>query len=486
MEVSDFLSALNTPPPAPTLAELAPVDLALDLLDFQIEGRDFCLNNRSSYLAYDMGLGKSAIGISVAASAAAAGQVPVLIVVPPSLRMNWLREIKKFAPWLKGAIIRSTKPKPIPSSGIDVIIIGDSTLTAWEEELTGKVKLLIVDEAHRHKNDTAKRAKSLARIAESVPDRRILLSGTPIPNGRHRELASQFDILGDPAWNAVGGKGRFWGYYCPKKDSWGNRGNNDSIGLHEDMKAFMLRRRRDDVIELPNKGRSAIAIEASGKEASKYKAIEQDLIAFLRSEGKDPTGAMKNEALTQLGYLRRAAGACKVEGIVQHVEELLDAEPGGVFVVAENHAVMEGIFDGLLKHGVAVIQGGMTDEQKTSAVDGFTSGAARVLIGQIAAAGTGLTLHGNGTNRRVVVAQLPWNPADLRQAEDRLHRIGQTKDVYVEIALCSIEGCWTIDERLWSILETKSFDTGETIDGQGEYLLEEVQEGVLNSYKEQS
>lgn len=485
MEIDDFLAALNTSPPKTQLTELAPVDLAVDLMDFQIEGRDFALSQQSTYLAFDMGLGKSAIGISVAAAAAAGGQVPVLIVVPPSLRTNWIREIKKFAPWLRGVVIKSTKPKPLPTD-VDVIVIGDSTLVAWEQELLNKPKLLIVDEAHRHKNDSAKRAKALARIAETVTDRRILLSGTPTPNGRHRELASQLDVLGDTAWQAIGGKGRFWGHYCPKTDAWGNRGNHDSEGLHQAMQAFMMRKRRDDVIDLPAKGRSAIAIEASAKEARRYKAIEDDLIEFLRNEGKDPSGAMKNEALTQLGYLRRAAGDCKVEGVVDHVKELLDEEPGGVFVVAENHSVIDKLTDGLMKYGVAVIQGGMTDDQKTAAVDAFTNGTARVMVGQIVAAGTGLTLHGNGINRRVVVAQLPWNPADLRQAEDRLHRIGQTKDVYVEIALASIEGCWTIDERLWGMLETKAFSTGEIVDGEGEYLLEEVQEGIINSYREQA
>jgi SWI/SNF-related matrix-associated actin-dependent regulator 1 of chromatin subfamily A len=95
----------------------------------------------------------------------------------------------------------------------------------------------------------------------------------------------------------------------------------------------------------------------------------------------------------------------------------------------------------------------------------------------------GLTLHGNGLNHRVVIAQLPWTPAELRQAEDRLHRMGQTKDVHVEVTLCNIEKRWTIDERLWGVLEAKAFRTGELIDGEGEYLLDGIQEGVIDSYR---
>jgi SNF2 family DNA or RNA helicase len=69
------------------------------------------------------------------------------------------------------------------------------------------------------------------------------------------------------------------------------------------------------------------------------------------------------------------------------------------------------------------------------------------------------------------------------QAEDRLHRIGQTNDVDVEICVASINGSWTIDERLWAILENKAFSSGEIIDGKGEFLLEEVQDGIIDSYR---
>lgn len=482
MDVDDFLSALNNPTPAapPAVKPLAAVPLQLDLLPYQEEARDFALATPSSYLALDMGLGKTAVAIAVAASAKQAGLGPIAIVVPPSLRTNWVREIKKFAPWLRGVVIKDTKPRPLPN--VDLYIIGDSMLTHWEQQLTGTVNTLIVDEAHRHKNHDAKRAKALTNIAAATKGRKVLLSGTPTPNGRHSELAGQLDILGPDAWSAVGGKGKFWNHYCPKVNSWGARGNNDTQGLHDSMKAFMMRRKRDEVLTLPNKGRSAIAIEGSGKAARDYPRIEDDLIAFLNGEDKSIAGAVRAEALVRLGLLRHTAGMAKVEGVVEHVKELLD-EPGGVFVVAEHKDVIDALYDKFISYGCAVIRGGMTDKQKTEAVDAFNSGAARVLIGQIIAAGVGLTLHGDGLNHKVVVAQLPWTPADLRQAEDRLHRMGQTSDVHVEITLCNIEGRWTIDERLWAVLEQKAFATGELIDGEGEYLLEGIQEGVLDSYR---
>jgi SNF2 family DNA or RNA helicase len=482
--LSDLLNASTAP--APTFTDvIAPVDLALPLLDFQQEAVAHALRPTTgapyAYLALDMGLGKTPCGIAVVASAVNAGLRPALVVVPPSLRTNWVREFGKFAPWLSVATITGTKPGALPD--VDVLVIGDSTIAHWAPFLTGKVGALVVDEAHRHKNKS-KRSSALASIAGPVQGPRVLLSGTPTPNGRHMELSSQIDVLGDRAWNDIGGRGTFWGRFCPKVDSWGGRGNAEGDILHALMtESWMMRRRRDAVIELPNKGRSAVSMECKGKASKDYIAAEEDLIAWLSDEGRNTRGAERAEALVRLTTLRRLAGEAKVDAIVEHAKELLEDSTGGVFIVAEHKDVMDRLVLGLAKYLPVSVQGGMSDSAKQDAVDAFTSGQCRVLVGQIIAAGVGLTLHGDGRNHRVIVAQLPWTPADLRQAEDRLHRIGQTNDVEVEVSLAHIDGRWTIDERLWSMLESKNFATGEVIDGQGDYLLSDIHEGLLDSYR---
>jgi SWI/SNF-related matrix-associated actin-dependent regulator 1 of chromatin subfamily A len=138
---------------------------------------------------------------------------------------------------------------------------------------------------------------------------------------------------------------------------------------------------------------------------------------------------------------------------------------------------------GLEKYGVVAYNGTMNDDEKAEAVKDFNSGKARVFVGQIKSAGVGLTLHGDGRNHHVIICQLPWSPADITQAEDRVHRIGQTSDVNIEICLASIDNVWTIDERLWALLEVKAFSAGEIIDGKGEFLLEEIQDNIIDSYR---
>ena len=474
-------------------------NLAVPLLPHQEDALRFVIERQQSYLAYDMGLGKTAIAIAAIAYANQRGESPALVIVPPSLRTTWLKEFEKFAPHLRLCVVRGSYTKPLPDA--DVYIIGDSVIKNWIDpvdplSLINKIKVIVVDEAHRVKNMTAARTRAVISIAKSVPGLRILMSGTPTPHGRNQEIGPQIEMLGPTAWAGVGGKGRFWTHHCPierddkgKLNRFGKRASIDQLGLNEAMtSSFMLRKRRHEVLDLPNKGRSAIHIEGSGKAMDDYLLAEEDLIAYLAGEGLEWRGAARNEALVKLTTMRRLAGECKVNGVINRVKELLnetahDDIPPGIFVVAEHRMVMEKITHSLHSYGVVEYNGSMNDAQKANAVSMFNSGDARVMVGQIKAAGVGLTLHGDGRNHHVIIVQLPWSPADIQQAEDRLHRIGQTSDVDVEICLASIDGSWTVDERLWSLLEHKAFSAGELIDGKGEFLLEEIQDSLIETYR---
>lgn len=476
-----------------------PNELALPLLPHQQEAVDFALDKQHSYLALDMGLGKTACAIAVINAAKSLGQCPALVIVPPSLRVTWVKEFAKFAPHLTVSVIRGVASTPLPPA--DVYIIGDSVINDWVDpkdpnSLFGKVKTLVVDEAHRIKNYTASRTKAVISLAKTIPGIKVLMSGTPTPNGRNQEIGSQIDVLGSSAWESVGGIGTFWSYYCPIErndkglpNRYGKRANVDSLGLNQAMlSSFMLRRKRDDVLELPNKGRCAVHIEGSGKAVRDYRLAQDDLVAYLMGEGKNWRAAVRNEALMKITTMRKLAGECKVQGVIEHAKEYLEETksneiPPGLFIVAEHHSVIAPLVSGLDKYGVSQYHGRMDDKDKNTSVEEFTSGSTRVMIGQIKSVGLGLTLHGGGRNHRAIIAQLPWSPADITQAEDRLHRIGQVSDVEVEICLASIDGMWTVDERLWSLLESKAFSAGEIIDGKGEFLLEEIEDSLIDTYR---
>jgi SWI/SNF-related matrix-associated actin-dependent regulator 1 of chromatin subfamily A len=470
--------------------ELRVPDLAIDLMDYQKETVEFALSRNESYLALDMGLGKTACAIAIIVANINAGQKPALVVCPSSLRINWSKEFQKFAPNIKTVILTGKTPyQPEPA---DVYIIGDMVVASWANldpekrtpyDLHGKIKTLVIDEAHKHKNHKAYRAKAVVSLAKTVTGQRVLMSGTPNPNGRNMEFVNQLHILGKQAWKDIGGQGKFFSYYAPQADY--GRSSHDELGLGQAMRGtFMIRKHRKEVLDLPNKGRSTVAIEGRGDAVRRYISAHHDIIAYLRGEDKDVSGAMRAEALVRLNTLRSLSGLAKVPATIEYIEEEILDTPGGIFVVAEHTDVMDRLALGLQKHRVVSIRGGMSEKAKTESIDMFNSGQARILIGQITSAGVGLTLHGGGRNNRVLVTELPWSPADLRQAEDRLHRIGQTREVFVNISLCHIDDTYTIDERMWNVLGAKAISASLALDGVEEHLTtDELVGAVIDSYR---
>lgn len=518
----------GAPAPAPALPilEVVPMAEGYDYKPYQLDALKHVFRDPAKpygYVGLDMGLGKTVVAGGIAASATAAGIRPTLIVLPPSLRTNMHRELGRFFPWLTTSVIQGRGPaEGYTLPDVDVLIMGDSSLsgqgrrakndtvvTSWVDFLGGRIGALVIDEAHRFKNKSG-RTDSMVKLAtgvEIVKDRyghkrhqqviglnglpvvpptiRVPMSGTMTPNGRNAEIATQVSIMGNGAWNDIGGESRFWAHYNPKVDQF-SRGNDNTAELHERLSStWYFRRLRDDVEDLPNKGRAGIHLDGRGIAVREYGRVEADLIEYLKSkqDGRVSQGQERAKAIVKMNLLRRLAGIAKVRSIVDHVKDILEDGTEGVFIVAEHKEVMDELYDALRSFEPATVRGGMSDKDKDREVTAFITGETRVMIGQITAAGVGLTLHGDGRNRRVVIAQLPWTPAELKQAEDRLHRLGQTRDVIVEVALCAIEGRWTIDERLWGLLEGKNFSASTLQDGEGEYLLEGVLDGVLDSYR---
>jgi hypothetical protein len=101
------------------------------------------------------------------------------------------------------------------------------------------------------------------------------------------------------------------------------------------------------------------------------------------------------------------------------------------------------IREGLEKEGkrVVTLVGGQSAESKDAAVVAFQAGEADVFVGNIKAAGVGITLTASST---VIFAELDWVPANVTQAEDRCHRIGQVESVLVQHIV--LEG--SLDQRL--------------------------------------
>jgi superfamily II DNA/RNA helicase len=123
--------------------------------------------------------------------------------------------------------------------------------------------------------------------------------------------------------------------------------------------------------------------------------------------------------------IRHEVALAKVPHVVEHVRESLENGPVVLFVhhkdvVAQIAAEFP---------GCVTLTGETSMENRQKAVDDFQAGRASLFIGNIQAAGVGITLT---RSAHVIFAELDWVPGNLSQAEDRCHRIGQTESVLVQ------------------------------------------------------
>jgi SNF2 family DNA or RNA helicase len=495
-----FASILNpTAPTAPTVFDgertspsegfaLTVAPATKGLYAYQLAAVETCLSQGRVLLGLEPGLGKTAIIQAVAAHHAAQGK-RTLIVVPPSLRISpWASEFAQDYPSLRVAVVEGQKAAPLPDA--EVVIVGDSIVShRLADILAWAPDALAVDEAHRLKSRTSKRSKAVAAIADSLPvDASVILAtGTLVANrvgdvwqplaitGRRNATA----VSGSPSWTAFAQR------WCETQMVWTGRaqvltvlGCLDPEGLRRRLvETCMVSVPRDEVLDLPPRTTAVRALAVNG-DATRYRRIERDFLAWVREHRGDDAAkrAEKAEAITKLMALWQEDGLAKVKASAEYIGSLVEQDEQ-VVVMAHHTAVIEALWTRLTEagHRVATIVGGMTAAEKADTVERFQAGEIDVLVGQITAAGTGLTLT---AARHLVFVQTPWSPGDLTQASDRIYRIGQERHVTTHV----LTGLGMVSESLWGVLQGKAEDADRINAGRasawtGDSVLDEVLTG---------
>jgi superfamily II DNA/RNA helicase len=148
-----------------------------------------------------------------------------------------------------------------------------------------------------------------------------------------------------------------------------------------------------------------------------------------------------------MGALRQLAGIGKIPAAVEWMRKRVKDEKLVVF--AFHVEVQERLAEALAPDSPLSITGEMSLKARRDAIQRFQSDpASRVIVCSLTAAQTAITLT---AARRVLMVELDWTPSALEQAEDRVHRIGQTAQV--EITYLRATG--TLDDRMAAILAGK-------------------------------
>jgi SWI/SNF-related matrix-associated actin-dependent regulator of chromatin subfamily A-like protein 1 len=447
--------------------------LQKELFPFQKKGVAFIeAKDGRALIADSMGLGKTAQALAWLQMHPE--KRPVIVVVPASLKLNWDRECQM---WMSESNVQILSGKKVSTPIIgEIIIINYDILPAWYGRLSQiKAQVLIIDEAHFCKNNSAKRTKTVKALAKNIPHI-IALTGTPIVN-RPVEAYNAIAMIDSTVVP------NFWTYaqrYCGAKHNgygWDFSGATRTEELHEKLTTtIMLRRLKKDVLtDLPDKIHSFLPIELNN--SREYQKAEKDFIAWLREKRGDDVAdrASNAAALAEIEGLKQLA--CKGK-LNQAIEWIRDAvETNGKLVI---FAVHKFVIDALMNEfgEIAVkVDGSVTGPNREKVVQDFqTNENIRVFVGNIKAAGVGLTLTASST---VMFLELPWSPGDLSQAEDRCHRIGQKNSVAIYYLLAER----TIEEKIARMLDRKRKVLDSVLDGK-ETEQESLLSELINAYRE--
>jgi len=452
-------------------AELVGHPLASVLFPYQRAGVAYALKARRAMIGHGMGLGKT---IQAIATLMASDSYPAVVVVPPNLALNWVREFAKWAPSITTARLTGQTPGSIPD--VDVLIIGDSVVAHWADTIIAHgPRALVIDESQRMKNRSAKRTKAVLEISRKLPADAIVLAltGTAV-KANHGELLPQIEILG--VTDLFGGTFEYLNRYYPKVGRF-DRENRNGLELFNRMSdSFYARLQFEDVAyqmgDSAPQGviRVPLAVELEGKAGRDYTKARDNLRSYLietRGE-RAANSAMRAEALAQLGVLRQLIGLAKVIPTAAHVRNLVE-DGEQVIVFAWHRAVVDELVEAISAFTtVGKVYGSMKVENVEAAKERFQAGTDRVIVLNIEAGSVGHTLTAAAN---VVFCEYAWSPSDMQQAEARSNRIGQTRKV-VSHWLMGANGVQTIDERLVEILNDKALITGTLLDGKGETMVD--------------
>lgn len=407
----------------------------------QREGIRWILSRKRSYLAHAPGAGKTAQAIIAACLSIGEGQT--LFIVPPSLVLNWEREIYKFTEWLGifptiGLWTAERIGKPdILGLWADFIILADSILSRDGVQRSLQLmrpKFIAVDEASRFKESTSVRTISLfggRTDHRSFPGifqdakHTVLLDGSPMPN-RPIELWAPTYAL-DPEAIDCKGYDDFGYRYCGAKPNafgqWEYRFSSHEEELKCKLRRDFMHVVTEDELSHPERLRSMVVMSEDVRTPEIKNWERANLVGIDNVDWHDPT-------VGEIARVRRELGIRKVPWVARYVRERLEEKNESILLFCWHRDVASGLLNtlhltlGAVCPTIGFIVGGDSVRSRETSIDRFQQGKDRLLIMNIAAAGRGVNLQ---RADRVIFAEFSWTDETNRQAEKRASRKGSTR-----------------------------------------------------------
>jgi SWI/SNF-related matrix-associated actin-dependent regulator 1 of chromatin subfamily A len=441
-------------------------DETINYKGYQVAAAEYLLTAKKAILADDMGLGKTAetilaLNILHRDKKLASGD-NIVIACPAHLKHNWLNEIRNFYKPNGGLTVivygKKQKEEIISSSLNDHITIHIINYDILEKNLVHleglAPKVIVADESHFAKSANAKRTKALQNLIASVkPEYVWLLSGTPA-TATAMDMYPQLQMIDHPI-------AQNWWFYAHRyadaeqvsikgRKVWKFGFSNTNELKQILTMTAMLRRTKDKVLkQLPPKNRQVIALDPA--DVHEILIREKEILKAHSVDIKDlELPELIKFPVNALSSIRQELALKKIPAIVAMAQDILQTEDKLV-IFAWHHTVINELQIALEKvlprNSVVQITGNETQEKKANIIFNFQNkDNPKVIIGSISAVATGVTLTKAST---CIFAELDWIPANIMQAEDRLHRLGQKSvvDIYYIVFDMSIES--TIAKKMY-------------------------------------
>ena len=436
----------------------------------QIDGVKFGTTHTSWLLADSMGLGKSrqAIDIGVYNKEHRGYKHCLIVCGINSLKWNWYNEITTHS-YEAGYILgqRTNRKGKITIGSIkqriedlkritelpyflitNIESFRDTEFATLVKNLCKtEIQMCVIDEAHTLRTPTCQQTKGFLSCNTEY---KLAMTGTPIMN-RPLDLYSILKWLGYESHNYYA----FKNHYCVM----GGFGGHEIVGYrHLDQlsnitRNIMLRRLKEDVLDLPEKIYVDEIVEMTNKQSKLYDDVLKSIM-----DNIDKIRLSRN-LLVSIVRLRQCTGftgilsseiqeSAKLDRLVELVEEA-SINNSKCIVYSNWTQITDIVVNRLKKFNPAYITGAVSEEKRNAEKQRFnTDPNCMCIVGTISSMSTGHNLQAATT---VIFLDHPWTRAAYDQAVDRAHRIGQTKNITVYNLMCKD----TIDYRVWQIMNRK-------------------------------
>lgn len=458
----------------------------LDPLPHQIETAKKVLTEMRgrAILADEVGLGKTIEAGLILKEYIIRGLVQkVLILVPASLVLQWVRELNQ-----KFGIAAAAQKKEYMWEQCSVIVASMDTAKRDPHRsivLNMEYDMLIVDEAHKLKNRKTTNYQFINQVHKKYC---LLLTATPIQN----DLKELFNLITLLKPGQLGGDGHFKTNYVVDK----RIPKNEKLLQQELAKVMIRNRRGDSDISFTKRFVKNISLTLSSEEQSLYDGVTD----FVRKRAEGVNGdissilslvTLQREVcssrdavfITLVNMFKKTSEdsplRAKIWELVEKIKhitantkaektmELIKQMEGKVIIFTEYRASQEYLLSYLKQHHIKAVpyRGGMNRGKKDWMMDLFRN-RAQVMVAT-EAGGEGINLQ---FCNQIINFDLPWNPMRVEQRIGRVHRLGQKDDVY--IYNLSTQG--TIEEHILHLLHEK-INMFERVVGQLDVILERLE-----------